>query len=204
MAAASAIFLAALSLASASFRPDPLFKQCAEAWGSDEMGVAGAGERSTVCGEGCAMSSLAMVLAGARVRRPGGAGPTALAANPQSLNSWLLAHKGYTCIDGDCNNLVLDAVQRLNTSIELVGELPKPPLAEIHAGLNNGTIAWIAHIPALTHFVLLTGYDDAQPNALAVNDAFFNASSYLYENISDILIYRIPPPQTARESARGR
>ena len=204
MAAASAIFLAALSLASASFRPYPLFKQCAEAWGSDEMGVAGAGERSTVCGEGCAMSSLAMVLAGARVRLPGGAGPTALAANPQSLNSWLLAHKGYTCIDGDCNNLVLDAVQRLNSSIELVGELPKPPLAEIHAGLDNGTIAWIAHIPALTHFVLLTGYDDAQPNALAVNDAFYNATSYLYENISDILIYRIPPPQTARESARER
>lgn len=123
MAASSALFLAALSLASA-FRPYPLFKQCAEAWGSDEMGVAGAGERSTVCGEGCAMSCLAQVLSSCGVRLPGGAGPTALAANPQSLNSWLLAHKGYTCIDGDCNNLVLDAVQRLNSSIELVGELP--------------------------------------------------------------------------------
>ena len=191
---------------SPSFRPYPLFRQCDVAWGSDEMGVAGAGERSTVCGEGCAMSSLAMVLAGARVRLPGGAGPAALAANPQSLNSWLLAHKGYTCIDGDCNNLVLDAVQRLNSSIELVGELPKPPLAEIHAGLDNGTVAWIAHIPALTHFVLLTGYDSAEPDALAVNDAFYNAKSYLYSNISDILIYRIPqlPELAERTPPRPR
>jgi hypothetical protein len=203
-AASTLFFTVLLSLSavlSSSFRSYPLFKQCADAWGSDEMGVAGAGERSTVCGEGCAMSSLAMVLAGARVRLPGGAGPTALAANPQSFNSWLLAHNGYTCIAGDCNNLVLDAVQRLNASIQLVGELPKPSLDEIHKGLDNGTVAWIAHIPALTHFVLLTGYDARQPDALAVNDAYFNATSYLYENISDILVYRIPMEPVSERAA---
>ena len=186
--------------AATAFRSYPLFKQCDAAWGSDEMGVAGAGERSTVCGEGCAMSSLAMVLSGVGVRVPaaaaGPSGPREVAANPQSLNTWLLGHAGYICLAGDCNNLVLDAVSRLNSSIVLVGEGAKPPIAEIRRGLDNGTVAWLAHIPALKHFVLLTAYDDAAPDAFSVNDAFYNSTSYLYENISDILTYRIPAPVT--------
>ena len=181
---------------SPSFRPYPLFRQCDVAWGSDEMGVAGAGERSTVCGEGCAMSSLAMVLSAVGARLPSPAGPARApggqAANPQTFNAWLLAHEGYTCIADDCNNLVLNAVERLNSSVLLVGERPKPPADEVRTGLENGTVAWIAHIPALTHFVLLTGYDPREPDVFTVNDAFFNATRYTYSNFSDILIYRIP------------
>ena len=85
-------------------------------------------------------------------------------------------------------------MERLNASIVLVGERAKPSQAEVRAGLDNGTIAWIAHIPALTHFVLLTGYDDATPDVFRVNDAFYDAQTYAWANISDILIYRIPPP----------
>lgn len=186
---------------SSAFRSYPLFKQCDVAWGNDEMGVAGNGERSTICGEGCAMSSLAMVLSGVGVLVPapaaGPSGPREVSPNPQSLNTWLLGHAGYTCIDGDCNNLVLDAVSRMNASIQLVGESEKPPIEEVRRGLDNGTIAWLAHIPTLKHFVLLTAYDAATPDAFAVNDAFYNSTSYLWENISDILTYRIPPPPTA-------
>ena len=53
------------------------------------MGVAGAGERSTVCGEGCAISCLAMVLNELQVPYPGA--PTLI--NPGSLNMWLIASK---------------------------------------------------------------------------------------------------------------
>jgi hypothetical protein len=129
------------------------------------------------------MTSLAMVLSGVGVR------VGALAANPQSLNGWLEAHDGYRCLSGDCNNLVLDAVSRLNASVQLVGEAAKPPLAQLRAGLDAGALAYLAHIPALTHFVLLTGYGEGE--VLNVNDAFYNATSYVYGNISDILIYNI-------------
>ena len=46
-------------------------------------------------------------------------------ATPGTFNVWLMANSGYLCIDQDCNNLVLDAVTRLNSSVILVGENPK-------------------------------------------------------------------------------
>ena len=45
----------------------PLFSQCDAKWADDEMGVPGAGERATICKEGCAMSCVAMALAGHRI-----------------------------------------------------------------------------------------------------------------------------------------
>ena len=39
----------------------PLFKQCDPRWGNATMGVEGPGEQSSICGEGCAMSCVAMV-----------------------------------------------------------------------------------------------------------------------------------------------
>ena len=41
----------------------PIYTQCNSSWANDPMGVDGPGERSTICGEGCAMSSVAMALA---------------------------------------------------------------------------------------------------------------------------------------------
>ena len=61
----------------------------------------GSGERNTICKEGCAMSSLAMALAGYGYELPGGIAP-----NPGTLNRWLIEHDGYRCDEGDCNNLV--------------------------------------------------------------------------------------------------
>ena len=46
----------------------PFFRQCDPAWGANKMGVDGPGERSTICGEGCAMSSLSMALNGFGVK----------------------------------------------------------------------------------------------------------------------------------------
>ena len=76
----------------------PFFPQRAE-----EMGVAGPGERATVCREGCAMSCAAMLLGSIGIQLNG------TAVTPGSFNSWLRTHGGYRCDAGDCNTLVLQA-----------------------------------------------------------------------------------------------
>ena len=81
----------------------PMFKQCDAAWGNDAMGIPGKGERSTICREGCAMSCVAMALAGLRVF------VNNTQSTPKSLNTWLKASNNYECAGGDCNNLVLTA-----------------------------------------------------------------------------------------------
>lgn len=145
--------------------PFPLFMQCDDRWGADEMGVVGDGERSTICGEGCAMSCLAMILSGVNVSVFG-----TLPATPQTLNAWLLINAGYTCIDGDCNDLVLDAVQRLDPRVRLVGYLDVPAFADLAAGVAAGQLAYIARIVPddphfVSHFILLTGVSPSAPTS---------------------------------------
>lgn len=41
-----------------AFRVYPRYLQCDPRWGNATMGTPGPGERSTICGEGCAMSSV--------------------------------------------------------------------------------------------------------------------------------------------------
>lgn len=48
----------------------PIYTQCNVSWANDPMGVDGPGERSTICGEGCAMSSVAMALAALGLTAP--------------------------------------------------------------------------------------------------------------------------------------
>jgi hypothetical protein len=50
----------------------------------------------------------------------------------------LEADNGYECLDGDCNNLVLNAVTRLNATVTLIGEVPTPSVASIQQGLQAG------------------------------------------------------------------
>ena len=103
---------------SAELAPPPLFRQCDSRWGDDQMGTKGHGERSTICGEGCAMSCAAMALAGA-----GFALPSKDPLDPGSLNAWLIHNNGYRCDAGDCNNLVLTAPDALTGGrMRLIGE----------------------------------------------------------------------------------
>lgn len=115
------------------------------------------------------MSSLSMALAGLGVSIDNAP------SNPGSLNAWLEANNGYTCAAGDCNNLVLNAVQRLTPVLKLVGEIEKPPVAEIRANLTSQAQVFIAHVHDRTHFVLLTGWDD-DAQAFTVNDPFYNTT----------------------------
>lgn len=121
--------LAVLACLAARSRADwafPTYKQCDPRWGGNEMGVAGPGERATICQEGCAMSSVSMALAGLGVTLDGAP------VTPASMNSWLESHGGYTCIDGDCNNLVLSAPDSVPGSpLCLRGESPKPSLRDL-------------------------------------------------------------------------
>jgi len=76
----AAVLCAALVAgAAAPFRTFPLYKQCNSSWGGNEMGTNGNGERSTICGEGCAMSSLSMVLAGMGISINGAGGSRVVA-----------------------------------------------------------------------------------------------------------------------------
>jgi len=126
------------------------------------------------------MSSLSMGLAGLGVTINGAA------SDPHTFNAWLEAHAGYVCMDGDCNNLVLDAVTGLDASVTLIGEQPKPSIARIQAGLVAGDTLFIAHVHNNSHFVLLTGFDASQPDAFTVNDPFYDTTAYPYGNITSV------------------
>ena len=125
----------------------PLYKQCDDRWAADLMGIddPAHGHRATVCEEGCAMSCVAMVLVGSGFALPGSESPP----TPGSLNEYLISHHEYTCAAGDCDNLVLDAPDRLTGGrMRLVGEWPMADLAASHIkdALAVAEMAYLAHV----------------------------------------------------------
>ena len=144
------------------------------------------------------MTCVAMVLAGMRFMVPNGT--QSLDATPHTLNAYLLAHDEYHCDAGDCDNLVLNATDRLTGGrVRLVGEWPlgEVPLPRLQAGLASADMAYLAHVHNpetghVNHFVLLTGYDAAS-DSFAVLDPYFNRSSYGRSNVSDLLMYELLP-----------
>jgi hypothetical protein len=119
----------------------PLFMQCDPRWGNDTMGTNGDGERSTICGEGCAMSCVSMALNGLGVTIGG------QQSDPQTLNAWLENNNGYMCADGDCNNLVLDSINTVSSGrLLFVSEAPKQSVADILEGISSGTMVYIGEL----------------------------------------------------------
>jgi hypothetical protein len=155
------------------------------------MGVDGPGERSTICGEGCAMTSVSMALNGLGLPD----------ITPATLNSWLMANQGYTCAGGDCNNLVLDAPERLvidrpgkEKLMMLVSEDQKPSEAVLAQQIASGSHIHACHVRHNGHFVLATG-SQINPTTkeleVIVNDPGYNVTIYPYANISDIIMYAL-------------
>ncbi len=165
----------------------PLFKQCDSRWGNETMGVKGPGEQATICREGCAMTSLTMGL------RDLGLFINNTELDPGVMNNWLQANEGYVCLDGDCNNLVLDAPERIPGSpLVFLGENPKPPAAELQAWADSGTEIVLLHVHNSGHFVLLRpGQSPGGPDTFNVLDPFFDVSVYPYANISDVIHYHV-------------
>jgi hypothetical protein len=163
----------------------PLYKQCNASWGNATMGVVGPGERNSICNEGCAMSCVAMALAGLGATVGGGH-----AVTPGTFNTWLIANDGYLCLDGDCNNLNLTAPERLSPVLPLIGEHAKPSFNQIASDLDDGSVVHVAHVRNRSHFVLLTA-PTADGFAFHVRDPGFDRDTYTYVEVSDIIRYKI-------------
>mmetsp|Transcript_8250 Transcript_8250/g.34651 ORF Transcript_8250/g.34651 Transcript_8250/m.34651 type:complete len:207 (+) Transcript_8250:24-644(+) len=168
----------------------PLFKQCDSRWGQNLMGGNNT-DYDTICIQGCAMSSLSMALHGRGYTLSAGPFPS-VPINPASLNAWLQNNDGYTCIDGNCNNLVLDAPDGIAPGdIRFIAEDEKPGVDEMQAWVDFQNPLVIAHVRENSHFVLVVGYDLEQPNTFYVNDPYYNNTSYMYDEMSDLLTYLI-------------
>jgi len=173
-------------------RPYPLYLQCDPRWSNNSMGVNGPGERSTICGEGCAMSCLSMVFAGLGIDIGG------QPATPATLNSFLETNGGYVCDAGDCNNLVLNASEKVDPRVHLIGELPLPPYDFVAEAINTGEVAFLAHRRicdsggCFSHFVLLTGITGG-PNSgnFSILDPFYPPEPINIASILDVIMYNI-------------
>jgi len=164
----------------------PLYKQCNSMWGNDTMGVPGhPDEDDTICNQGCAMSCVAMALAGHGITIEG------KVATPGSLNKWLQAKNGYECLDGDCCNLILNAPEALAPNrIRCLGEPQVPFFSTLKKFVMDG-LSVLAHVRHQHHFVLLLGMDPTQEQSFVVNDPGFNQHSYNYSDIHDVIVYDI-------------
>jgi len=143
-----------------------LFKQCDPAWGSQELGTC-AGE--TICSAGCAMSSVAMMLA-----------TKGIGTNPGVLDAWLTQNGGYAsgCL------IVWAAVDAFGvTSFQGMEQADESAICSgldqmhgIIANVNNGG-----------HWVLLTGC--AGGGVFYVNDPGYDRSTYSMSEILQEAVY---------------
>lgn len=192
------IFIPVVALAAlgGGDRTYPLYKQCDHRWADEMMGVAGPGKRRTICAEGCAMSCVAMVLAGSGFLVPG----TGAAFDPGTLNAYLAASQGYECVSGDCDNLVLNAPDKLSGGrMRFIGEWPSSvlPMTGLPGLAPPRERVYLAHVRSpvsgrVSHFVLLLSYD-RRTDTYAVLDPGFAQSSYARANVSDLLMFEMLP-----------
>ena len=98
-------------------------------------------EYDTICVQGCAMSSVAMALNGKGYTLNG------TDINPGTFNTWLQQNGGYTCIGGNCNNLVLDSPDQIDPmTIHFLSEKEKPTAALMRQWVDDGNPVMVAHV----------------------------------------------------------
>eukprot|EP01113_Clastostelium_recurvatum_P020090 TRINITY_DN237_c0_g1_i4.p1 TRINITY_DN237_c0_g1~~TRINITY_DN237_c0_g1_i4.p1 ORF type:complete len:242 (-),score=49.46 TRINITY_DN237_c0_g1_i4:99-770(-) len=167
----------------------PLYLQCDPIWAQDWMG-ANSSSIDTVCAQGCAMSSVAMALSG-KGYKLGGYYPI----YSGTLNAWLAHNQGYHCLGKDCDNLVLDAPNRIapEGQIKFISENPPPSPAVMRSYVDAGNPMMMIHVRNQTHFVLVVGYDTVNSSIFYVNDPAIHTNTYTWNEIHDILLYWITP-----------
>eukprot|EP01102_Stenamoeba_stenopodia_P004414 TRINITY_DN14725_c0_g1_i1.p1 TRINITY_DN14725_c0_g1~~TRINITY_DN14725_c0_g1_i1.p1 ORF type:complete len:218 (+),score=48.82 TRINITY_DN14725_c0_g1_i1:34-654(+) len=159
----------------------PSYRQCDPEWSNTLMGGG-----ATICQEGCAMSCVSMGLAGKNFFFN-----QTVMVTPATLNDWLIHNNGYTCIAGDCNNLVIDSPQNIIPgAVKSLGEFEKPSAESLQEFLMNTTTV-IGHVRNNTHFVLLTGFIPGNFSTFWVNDPFYNSTTYEYDEITDVIVYEM-------------
>lgn len=174
----------------------PFYKQCDTSWAADKMGLVNCSidtcpgasfGRDTVCNEGCAMTCISMALDTYGYTLLGGKRP-----DPGTLNAWLVDNLGYSCVDGNCNNLNLPQIEKIDVhgGIAYLGEIFPPILSPsyISSALEDGLVV-LGHVRNKTHFVLLNGEVDEEGNTYTVMDPFYNSTTYTFGDISDVIVY---------------
>ena len=209
----SLVAVVALSAAIMISAEIPHFMQCDPRWGADIIGKPKDPKKdSTICRVGCAMTSLAMLLAGLGV--PGvSLRPLNNSLNPGTLNSWLQQNGGYDCQniqpnDPVCFDLVSASVRRLTPLVEYEGYVsPIPSLDHIRKDLTprnsdenplSASKAFIVHVHNSHHFVLVTSVSD---DGFYVKDPYYNTSFYPSANVSGALVFLL---HTANEKHQTR
>ena len=129
------------------------------------------------------MTSVAMALSGFNIKINGEI-PT-----PRVLNKWLRENDGYVCINGNCNNLVLNSINKISPKVRSLGEPQTPFIETLQSFIVNDGLSLMAHVRNRHHFVLITGVNDE--NSFLVNDPNYDVKSYEYDEISDLLVYDI-------------
>ena len=142
-----------------------LYKQCDSKWANQQLGTCS----DTICSAGCAMSSVAMILA------TKGAGK-----DPSSLNSWLKGHGGYSsgCL---INWASVDALGYTKYQGK-----QSPTEQEICNGLAAGH-GLVANVHNGGHWVLLTAC--AGNGVFYVNDPGYSTTTYRRSDIVDLAVY---------------
>ena len=119
-------------------------------------------------------------------------------SDPGTLNAWLVNNGGYSCVDGNCNNLNLPQVEKIDVygGIKYLGEIFPPVLSRsyIVQALGEGLVV-LGHVRNKTHFVLLNGVLDSG-NSYTVMDPLYNSTTYSYKDISDVIVYSVKDNNT--------
>jgi len=141
------------------------YKQCDSRWGSQKLGTCS----DTICSSGCAMSSVAMILA------TKGAGK-----DPSSLNSWLKSHGGYSsgCL---INWASVDALGYTKYQGKQT-----PTETEMCNGIKAGH-GLVANVHNGGHWVLLTGCKGN--GVFEVNDPGYSTTTYKKSDIVGLAVY---------------
>eukprot|EP00048_Salpingoeca_helianthica_P014611 m.222564 g.222564 ORF g.222564 m.222564 type:complete len:188 (+) comp16056_c0_seq1:341-904(+) len=144
----------------------PMYKQCDGRWGGNQIGSAD----KTICQEGCAMSSVAMFLAG-----------RGASIDPGSLNSYLQNHGGY--VRGD--DIIWGTVDALGFSTFMGME--SVTVDDLSWGLSQ-CHGIVVEVRGGAHWVLLTDYrGDGQ--TFGVNDPYFDQATYTFGEMDDFAVY---------------
>ena len=148
----------------------PLYKQCDSRWGGDRLGSSG----DTICGAGCLMSSVSMVLADCGKQVGGGV------ANPGTVNAWLRNNGGYVSGDlfvwGSVGAFGLGFVGKAYNSNDIQNHFRAGRAVILN--VNNGG-----------HWVLMTGISGTN---YLVNDPGFSRTSYGFGEVREAGIYNRP------------
>jgi len=144
----------------------PLFKQCNAAWKTQKLGTCSG---QTICSAGCAVSSVAMILA-----------KRGLNQNPSTLNTWLTANGGYA---NGCS-IYWSKVDKLGKTRNL----------GYQSGNYQTVCGWIksgrgviGNVNNGGHYVLLTGCDGK--NNYFVNDPGFSRTTYPLSGVKKYMVY---------------